>query len=291
MSLLRPVHRSSKSGGGTLLCGFLGAFAIVASLSAQDVRDTIGPIEKQAQANPISPENPIPRRTFSVAPVYPAEASGINAVSTVALVATIDETGRVVEIRKAREPLILTQTGTPNPTALRIAGEAIVRDAAGALRRWTYDPPAKGPITFTVSFTFKPGAEASSSQSATVTPPLPTASVAGATSSAPGAMQPVRVGGQIRPPTQINKVQPVYPAIALSARVQGIVILEATVGVDGRVTDAKVLRSVPLLDQAALDAVRQWAYTPTMLNGVAVPVIMTVTVTFNLPEVPPAPPA
>ncbi len=55
-------------------------------------------------------------------------------------------------------------------------------------------------------------------------------------------------------------------------------ILEALIGVDGRVADAKVLRSVPLLDQAALDAVRQWEYTPTLLNGAPVPVVMTVTV-------------
>jgi len=101
----------------TLLCGFLGAFLAIAGLSAQDVRDTIGPIEKQAQANPITPENPIPRRTFSVPPAYPAEASGINAVGTVSLVATIDETGRVVEIRKAREPLVLTQSTPQNPAA------------------------------------------------------------------------------------------------------------------------------------------------------------------------------
>ena len=91
-----------------------------------------------------------------------------------------------------------------------------------------------------------------------------------------------RVGGQIRAPTQLKKVQPVYPQIAQSARVQGIVILEATIGVDGKVKDVKVLRSVPLLDQAALDAVRQWEYSPTLLNNVPTPVIMTVTVTFNL---------
>jgi protein TonB len=274
----------------TLLCGFLGAFVIGAGVSAQEVRDTIGPAEKQAQSNSITPENPIPRRRFSVAPTYPAEASGINAVSTVALVATIDETGRVVEIRKAREPLVLTQFGTPNQTALRIAGEAMLRDAAGALRRWTYDPPAKGPLSFTVSFEFRPGADATSSQSTTVTPPRPTALQAGAAAGLDG-LQPVRVGGGVRAPTQIRKVQPVYPPIALSARVQGIVILEATIGVDGRVADAKILRSVPLLDQAAIDAVRQWEYTPTLLNGTAVPVIMTVTQTFNLSEgVPPPPP-
>jgi|KBSSwiStaDraftv2_1062776.scaffolds.fasta_scaffold16636_6 protein TonB len=276
----------------TLLCGFLGAFIAIAGLSAQDVRDTIGPIEKQAQANPITPENPIPRRTFSVPPAYPAEASGINAVGTVSLVATIDETGRVVEIRKAREPLVLTQSTPQNPTAVRLAGEALVRDAAGALRRWTYDPPAKGPLAFTVSFSFKPGAEPATTQSASVPPSgVTNLSTFVSTPGAPGAMQPVRVGGQVKAPTQIKKVQPVYPAEAQAAKVQGIVIMEATIGVDGRVTDAKVLRSVPLLDQAAVDAVRQWEYTPTLLNGTAVPIIMTVTVTFNLaPAAPPAPP-
>jgi protein TonB len=98
----------------------------------------------------------------------------------------------------------------------------------------------------------------------------------------PPPAQPVRVGGQIRAPTQIRKVNPVYPAIAQSARVQGIVIIEATIGPNGKVQDARVLRSIPLLDQAALDAVRQWEFTPTLLNGVPVPVIMTVTVQFTL---------
>jgi protein TonB len=93
---------------------------------------------------------------------------------------------------------------------------------------------------------------------------------------------PVRVGGQIKQPTQLKRVNPVYPAIAQSARVQGIVIIEAVIGQNGRVTEAKVLRSIPLLDAAALEAVKQWEYTPTLLNGVAVPVIMTVTVNFTL---------
>ena len=127
MSSLRLVHRSLKGGGGTLLYGFLGAFIAVASLSAQEVRDTIGPVEKQAQANPITPENPIPRRTFSVPAIYPAEANGISAAGTVSLVATIDETGRVVEIRKAREPLVLPPSAstTSNATALRIASDKL----------------------------------------------------------------------------------------------------------------------------------------------------------------------
>jgi protein TonB len=98
----------------------------------------------------------------------------------------------------------------------------------------------------------------------------------------PPPQAPVRVGGNIKPPTKIKNVPPTYPPIAQSARVQGVVIIEATIGPNGRVTDARVLRSIPLLDQAALDAVRQWEFTPTLLNGVPVPVIMTVTVNFTL---------
>ena len=92
----------------------------------------------------------------------------------------------------------------------------------------------------------------------------------------------VRVGGNIQAPKKMKDVNPVYPPIAQSARVQGVVILEATIGPDGRVQDVKVLRSIPLLDASAIEAVKQWVYTPTMLNNVPVPVIMTVTVNFTL---------
>ena len=95
-------------------------------------------------------------------------------------------------------------------------------------------------------------------------------------------VEPVRVGGNISPPTKTRDVQPRYPEVARAARVQGVVILEATIGSTGVVTDVSVLRSVPLLDDAAIAAVLQWQYTPTLLNGVPVPVIMTVTVNFTL---------
>lgn len=98
----------------------------------------------------------------------------------------------------------------------------------------------------------------------------------------PRPQAPVRVGGAIRQPVRVRDVSPVYPQIAQAARVQGLVIIEATIGTDGQVVNGRVLRSVPLLDQAALDAVRQWQYTPTLLNGVPVPVVMTVTVSFTL---------
>jgi len=98
----------------------------------------------------------------------------------------------------------------------------------------------------------------------------------------PAPVPPVRLHSGIKPPAKIRDVSPVYPEIAQRARVEGIVILEAVIGVDGRVTEARVLRSIPLLDQPALDAVRQWTFTSALLNGVPVPVIMTVTVTFTL---------
>jgi TonB family protein len=91
----------------------------------------------------------------------------------------------------------------------------------------------------------------------------------------------VRIGGQIKAPIKITDVKPVYPALAQSARVAGVVTIEATIGFDGKVIDAKIVHSIPLLDQAALDAVRQWEYTPTLLNGVPVSVLVTVTIKFT----------
>jgi protein TonB len=93
---------------------------------------------------------------------------------------------------------------------------------------------------------------------------------------------PLRVGGNVRPPSKIRDVKPLYPAIAQSARVSGVVIIEATIGPTGKVLDTKLLRSIPLLDEAALEAVRQWELTPTLLNGMPVSIVMTVTVNFAL---------
>ena len=100
----------------------------------------------------------------------------------------------------------------------------------------------------------------------------------------PGSIsgQPLRVGGNIRPPVKTKHVNPAYPEVAQAGRVQGVVIMEVTIDDQGRVAEARVLRSIPLLDQAALEAVTQWEFTPTLLNGSAVPILMTVTVQFSL---------
>ena len=92
----------------------------------------------------------------------------------------------------------------------------------------------------------------------------------------------VRPGGDIKEPRKIHDVRPVYPQAALAAKVEGMVIVEATISKDGSVIDARAIRSQPLLDASALDAVRQWKFTPTTLNGMPVDVVMTVTVNFTL---------
>jgi len=93
---------------------------------------------------------------------------------------------------------------------------------------------------------------------------------------------PVRTGGALEAPALIKRVAPVYPDVAVNARIEGVVILEATVGRDGRVEDVRVLRGVPFLDQAAVDAVRQWQYEPLLLNGKPERFILTVTLNFSL---------
>jgi protein TonB len=97
----------------------------------------------------------------------------------------------------------------------------------------------------------------------------------------PPPAKPVRLSAY-EMPRKVHDVAPSYPAIARAAGVDGTVIVEAVIAVDGSVRDARVLKSIPLLDRAALDAVKQWRYAPTRLNGVAVPVIVTVTVRFRL---------
>jgi protein TonB len=94
--------------------------------------------------------------------------------------------------------------------------------------------------------------------------------------------EPLPVGGQITRPQRVHDVPPVYPPLARMSRVEGTVILEAVIGVDGTVQDVRVLRSIPLLDASAIEAVHQWRFTPTLLNGEPVAVVMTVTVTFSL---------
>jgi TonB family protein len=286
----------------------VGAFPLTEP--AQDIQNEIGPLEKQAQ--PITPENPIPRRTYSVDPVYPAEAAAVDANAMITLMITLDQFGRVAEIRRLGVAPIGSarlNLAPPDPETLSSAYDALVRSAADAVRQWTYDPPAEAPLSIRVTFAFpsngKPrlvahdgwslarpgefigfgaiGGRGGAPQFAAPPPPPPPPPPADSdTTAAPWATGAVRIGGAILVPTKTKHVNPGYPALAQSAKVQGVVIIEALIGTNGKVTNARVLRSIPLLDQAALDAVMQWEFTPTRLNGQPVPVVMTMTVQFTL---------
>jgi protein TonB len=106
--------------------------------------------------------------------------------------------------------------------------------------------------------------------------------IVGGLPDAPAPVVPVRVGGDVREPKRISAVQPVYPELAVRARLQGTVVVEATLNERGRVVNVSLVQGSPMLTESALEAVSKWVYSPTLVNGVPTPVIMTVKVHFRL---------
>lgn len=108
----------------------------------------------------------------------------------------------------------------------------------------------------------------------------------GATPATPSGPAPTRVGGNLRPPLKLVDVKPVYPPAMRAAGREGIVPLEAIISRDGSVTSVRVLTAEvhPDFAIAAADAVRQWRFDPTLLNGVPVEVVMNVSIEFSLSE-------
>ena len=139
--------------------------------------------------------------------------------------------------------------------------QAEERQVGVAMRNAAHIPPPNSSVSMTISGT-----------GGIVSTPGP----------APAPTAPVRVGGNIRIPRRVSEgTPPSKPDVAKQAGISGVVILEIIIGTDGAVREAKIIRSIPLLDEAALETVRQWRYEPTLLNGVPVPVIMTATVQFQ----------
>jgi len=96
----------------------------------------------------------------------------------------------------------------------------------------------------------------------------------------PPPPQRLRVGGNVAQASLVSQVKPVYPPLAKQARIQGVVLLEAVISKDGAIDNLRVISGHPLLTQAAIDAVKQWRYKPTLLNGEPVEVVTTITVNF-----------
>ena len=98
----------------------------------------------------------------------------------------------------------------------------------------------------------------------------------------PAKVRRVQVGGQVQPPVLIRHAAPVYPPLAVQTRTSGTVKLQCIIGVDGRVTNIRLISGHPLLVGAAIAAVSGWRYRPTLLNGEPVEVVMIVDVRFQL---------
>ena len=106
--------------------------------------------------------------------------------------------------------------------------------------------------------------------------------IVGFSAAPPPPAEPIRISGGVQKAKLVHQVKPAFPPIARQARISGTVRLEATIAPDGTIQNLKVLKGHPLLVQAAIQAVQQWRYAPTLLNGEAVPVITTIDVIFRM---------
>jgi TonB family protein len=217
-----------------------------------------------------------PKLIKSVDPVYPEAARKAQVEGVVILEARADIYGRVESVKILRSIPLLDQA------------------AIDSVKQWVYEPmiiegkPRGIVFTVTVRFTLDGKSGKSGAVGGTV------GGVVGGTigqnkvllskeeADKLQKMDAVKAEGKIQPPKLIKQVDPVYPEDARKAGVEGIVILEAQADIYGRVENIKVLRSIPLLDQAAVDAVKQWVYDPLIIDGKPRRCVFTVTIRFNL---------
>ena len=224
-----------------------------------------------------------PKLVKDVRPIYPKEAAKAGIEGVVIMEATTDTYGRVADVKVLRSIPALDQA------------------AVDALKQWVYEPMIVDgkprPVVFTVTMRFnlddkkKPQVEGAVGAVGGVQGGVE----GGVEGGVGGGVAGVEAGkrfegdadravGKIEPPKLVKMVDPVYPEVARQGRVEGIVILEAKIDEEGNVVDARVLRSIRVLDQAALDAVKQWKYEPLVIDGKAHKVVFTVTVRFVLDE-------
>jgi protein TonB len=241
-----------------------------------------GPLERRAHA--VTPENPVPRRVHYEEMVVPDIAKAVS--GKIVLKITVDTAGAVAEARateitakgkefafgiagdnlaaKIEGTVSMSSSDTNLAQTIRETLVALVDSAVTSVKGWRYDPPAQAPLTFGVAIRF------GDAPKEMIFAPAP-----------PPDEKALHVGGVIKPPVKIRDVRPAYPPDALAAGIKGVVILEARIDADGNVETARVIKSIPELDQAAIDAVKQWKFEPILMNGVPTPVIMTVTIEFK----------
>ena len=200
-----------------------------------------------------------------IEPAYPELAKRTRTQGNVILIVTVDEEGNVADIKVS-------------------GGHPLLNDAAvNAVKQWKYSPTLLNgvpvPVITTVTVAFRLDAGQGSMRSPVDEP--------GNLSENPkddevSQRRPIRVGGNVMESKLIRRVPPIYPDLAKATRVQGIVVLVVTVNKEGEVSSVQVAKGHPLLNEAAVTAVKQWRYSPTLLNGAPVPAKATVTVDFRL---------
>jgi TonB family protein len=236
----------------------------------------VGGVLKAGEGEKVKP----PKLVKEVRPVYPKEAAKAGVEGVVIMEATTDTFGRIADVKVLRSVPLLDQA------------------AVDALRQWVYEPMIidgkPHPVVFTVTMRFnlddkkKPEVEGAVGgvqggveggvEGGVV------GGIAGAKEDKQFEGDAVRAVGKVQPPKIVKMVNPVYPEIARQGRVEGVVILEAKTDEEGNVVEARILRSIKVLDQAAIDAVKQWKYEPLVIDGKAHQVVFTVTVRFVLDE-------
>lgn len=183
------------------------------------------------------------------------------------------EPARLIDIELPPPPPAPRPATAPSqmPTVSPYAAP-VVAPTAIVPETWTpaFEPSSQGLVTGVLPSNFGTAVDG-----ALDAPPAPVA---------PVSPPPRPVGGAIKAPVKVVNVSPIYPELAQRTRVEDVVILETVIDESGNVTSARVLRGHPLLNQAALDAVQRWKFTPARLNDEVIPVLMTVTVQFKLQQ-------
>lgn len=134
--------------------GVVLSFVVATGMVAQELRDSPGPLEKQAKQ--VTSENPVPRQLPSKPVEYPSEMHETGGRGSVTLQITLDAEGKVKEIRTLRTQLQATSAPFP-PSAERDATNALSQSAVNAASQWSFAPPASAPLTFPVAFTYFEG--------------------------------------------------------------------------------------------------------------------------------------
>ena len=258
---------------------FASATVASACLSAVAVTFAAPPMARLPQA-PDGAASRSPLKIVHQAPVeVPADLDPKLGRVLVQLEADVAADGAVSDVRLLAVSIVAEKVEmTADPAALREDFDAMAKASIASLRQWRFDPPASAPAVVRVPIYFDVVGRRTSFGSIRPMSGYPPEVI---------AVPPtdiLKVGGVIAAPKRLVGVPPSYPDDAAQAKVQGAVVLDVVIDAEGVPTDVQVAKGVPMLDAAAIEAVRQWRYEPTLMNGVPVPIAMTVTVNFTLDQ-------